>query len=344
MSNFNPGSGLPSGLGGAFDLSSLVNRANQQAAARNTPAASGSGAGQAGAGEAASGQTASGQTSAGQTTSGQVTDLVVPNLVLDITPAGLAKFVKLSERVPVLIEFHTNRSEGSLALSKKLAAEVQTRGGAVLLLRIDGDAGGQLLQAFNVQGLPSVNALLLGQPVPMFNGDQEADVIRQVLDKLLQLAAENGITQSVTVDANTQLPAEPAMPPRHQAAYEALEAEDYAGAVAQFEAALNESPADAIAATGLSQARLLLRTDKLDFEQVLSTPTEALADVLQKSDVLAVVGHFDKAFQALLDAFAVATKEDRETIRVHLLELFKVAGPGHPEVALARTRLASLLY
>ena len=336
MSNFNPGSGLPSGLGGAYDLSGLVNRANQQAAARNTPTAEGS--------SATEPAPAQGQSASGQPASGQVSDLVVPNLVLDITPAGLAKFVKLSERVPVLIEFHTNRSEGSLALSKKLAAEVQARGGAVLLLRVDGDAAGQLLQAFNVQGLPSVNALLLGQPVPMFNGDQEADVIRQVLDKLLQLAAENGITQSVTVDANTQLPAEPAMPPRHQAAYEALEAEDYAGAVAQFEAALNESPADAIAATGLSQASLLLRTDKLDFEKVLSTPTEALADVLQKADVLAVVGHFDKAFQALLDAFAVATKEDRETIRLHLLELFKVAGPGHPEVALARTRLASLLY
>lgn len=336
MSNFNPGSGLPSGLGGAFDLSGLVNRANQQAAARNTPTAAGS--------SATEPAPAQGHSASGQPASGQVSDLVVPNLVLDITPAGLAKFVKLSERVPVLIEFHTNRSEGSLVLSKKLAAEVQARGGAVLLLRVDGDAAGQLLQAFNVQGLPSVNALLLGQPVPMFNGDQEADVIRQVLDKLLQLAAENGITQSVTVDANTQVPAEPAMPPRHQAAYEALEAEDYAGAVAQFEAALNESPADAIAATGLSQASLLLRTDKLDFEKVLSAPTEALADVLQKADVLAVVGHFDKAFQALLDAFAVATKEDRETIRVHLLELFKVAGPGHPEVALARTRLASLLY
>ncbi|MEY2955219.1 MAG: hypothetical protein RL530_820 [Actinomycetota bacterium] len=317
MANFNSSTGVPAGLGGAFDLSSLVKQSAPPAKPAHTVSA---------------------------TPAGKPEPVLLPDVVLEVSPSGLAKFVKISERVPVLVEFHTTRSEGSLNLSKKLAAEVQARAGAVILLRIDGDNAGQLLQAFNVQGLPSVNALLMGQPVPMFNGDQEAETIKLVIDKLLQLALENGITEIAQVDLTAEMPAEPAMNPRHQAAYEAIEAEDYAKAVAEFEAALAQSPADAIAATGLAQASLLLRTDKLDFEQVLQTPANSLEAVIQKADILAVVGHFDKAFQALLDAFGVATKEDRETLRLHLLELFKAAGPGHPEVAKARTRLTSLLY
>jgi len=323
-------------MGGAVDLSALVNRARQQST-QSAPARAGEAPAQTAPGTPGS---AAQNEAAAATTDG----LGVTSLVQDITPNELAKFVKFSEKVPVLVEFHTVRTETSVSLSRKLVAEVNRRGGELILLRIDGDNAGQLLQAFQVQSLPAVAALLMGQPVPLFNGDQDPPVILQVLDKLIQLAVENSITQRATVTSDAPVATEPALPPRHQAAQDAIAAGDYEGAVREFEAALNEAPADVLAATGLAQAKLLERTDKLDLERVLSEPSTTLASVIEKADVLAVIGHFDKAFGAILDTFEVATKEDRELLRNHLLELFKVAGSNTPEVAAARARLTNLLY
>jgi putative thioredoxin len=315
---------LPQSLGGALDLSSLVNR---------QPAGAGAGAG-------------ASQVSQDSAPSAAAASIEVASLVMDVTPATLASFVKLSERVPILVEFHTLRSESAPQLSAKLAAEVQRRNGDVLLLRIDGDnpQAAQLLQAFQVQGLPAVCALLMGQPLALFSGNQEESVLKQVLDRYLLLARENGINGAAVVSETAEAPKQPELPPHHKAAYEAIEAGEYATAVAEFEAALREAPADAVALRGLAQAQLLVRTDNKDLEQILTTPAAGLEDVLLKADVLAVIGHFDKSFDALLDTFAAADKDDREKLRAHLLELFKVAGGDNPAVAAARSRLASLLF
>ena len=316
----------PSSFGGAYDLSALANRARQ--AAGNAPGDK--------AQEPPSSSSQGGSEGAVQ----------VASYVLEINPASLASFVKLSERVPVMVEFHTVRSQGSQELGRKLSSEVIKREGDVLLVRIDGDNSqvGQLLQAFQVQSLPAVCVLLMGQPIQLFSGDQESDVIKQVIDRVILLARENGVSERAVLSADAAPAAEPALPPRHQAAYDAIETGDYAKAVAEFQAALNESPADVVADSGLAQAKLLLRTDGLELDKVLAKPAEQLSDVIQKADVLAVIGHFDKAFDAILTAFEVADKEDRDKLRTHLIELFKVAGNDNPAVPAARIRLTNLLY
>lgn len=319
---------LPANLGGAVDLSSLVNR--RSPADSVTPSASGD--------VAAEGALAA--------EPGVQSVIKVASLVQDVAPTTLANFVKISDRLPVLVEFYTLRSETSPALSQKLAAEVNRRNGDFVLLRLDGDNSqvGQLLQAFQIQGLPAVAALLAGQPIPLFNGDQEESAVKAILDRLLIMARENGLSGRAEVDADAPAPAEPQLPPRHKAGFEAMESGDYAEAAAQFEAAIKEAPADAIAAKGLAQARLLLRTDKLELDKVLAAPAATIADVILKADVLAVIGHFDKAFDALLSAFAVAPQGEREPLRQHLLELFKVAETNDPNIPAARARLAGLLY
>ncbi len=269
--------------------------------------------------------------------------LRVPALVVEVNQATIVNYLKLSERIPVLVDFFTGRSESSATLTQKLESEIASRNGAVMLLRIDGDANEQLLEAFQISQLPAVAALLKGQPVPMFAGDQEVEVITQIIDKVMVLAAENGLVATAVADDNAELP-KPTLPPRHQAAYDAIDAGDYGTAVKEFEAALAEAPADEIAAVGLAQAKLLVRTDKLDLEQVLQEPAESLADVLLKSDVLAVIGHFELSFKALLETFELANKEDREVLRQHLVELFKVAGAANPDTIAARIRLTNLLY
>ncbi len=304
---------------GAVDLSSLTKPKSAQPAAAQSP--------QAGVEQ--------------QGTEAQV--LRVPALVVEVNQATIVSYLKISERMPVLVDFFTSRSESSATLTKKLEAEVANRNGAVMLLRIDGDANQPILEAFQITQIPAVAALLKGQPVPMFSGDQETEVITQIIDKVMVLAQENGLVATAVADDNAEMP-KPMLPPRHQAAYDAIDAEDYVTAVKEFEAALAEAPADEIAVVGLAQAKLLVRTDKQDLEQVLQAPVQTLADVLLKSDVLAVIGHFELSFKALLDTFEVATKEDREVIRQHLVELFKVAGAANPDTIAARIRLTNLLY
>lgn len=272
---------------------------------------------------------------------GAVMQVKVPSLVMEADQSNLRDFLQLSASVPILIDLYTNRVEASVSLSEKLIAEVTRRGGQVLLLRIDADKSGELAQAFQVTQIPAVVGLLRSQPVPLFAGDQPAESISLVIDKLLEVASSNGVTG--TALSETAETPELKLPPRHQAAADAIDRGDYAGAVAEFEAAIAEAPADAIAAAGLAQAKLLQRTVELDYEQVLASDPGDLESTLKKADALTSIGEFEAAFTSILDRFEQHIGE-RDTLRNHLLELFKVAGPDQPSVTAARARLTNLLY
>lgn len=271
----------------------------------------------------------------------------VPGLVALGTEANLKNFLTISNSVPVVIDFFATWSEQSKELSPKLEKLVVAQKGRILLVRIDIEAEPKLAQAFQVNTAPTVVAVMKGQPVELFNGDQSMDSIVAVFSRLLEVAGENGMTGSVTV-ANgaeqTPVEPEPTLPPRHLAAFDAIDAGNYAEAIAQYEAALLESPADSLAKAGLAQAKLLLRTDGIDFEQVLgSTPTD-LAGTLLKADACVAVGHAAEGYSTLLTRFASADKADRDALRLRLLELFEVSPPDAPEVAVARRQLAVMLY
>lgn len=267
---------------------------------------------------------------------------LLPGFVLSADQDSLRAYLAISAHVPIVVDFYTTRSGGSAQLSAKLAAEVNRRNGAVLMLRIDGDANHAVLQAFKVESLPAVAGLLKSQPVPLFAGDQTEEAIATVLDKMLEVAKDNGIVGSIASTGEQQL--EPELPPQHAAAYEAMEQGDFAGAAKLFEKILAESPADVWAAAGLAQAKLLNRTDGIDLDQAVDAEVTSTATAIARSDAHAVCGEFDEAFTVLLDRFATETKDERETLRQHLLELFQVATNEHPAVAKARLRLANLLY
>jgi putative thioredoxin len=216
--------------------------------------------------------------------------------------------------------------------------------GRILLLQIDLDSNVNVAKAFNVASAPTVLALLKGQPVPLFEGDQPAENIQVVFERVLEIAGENGMTGTITVDQapGEQLP--PPLPPRHQAAYDAIDAGDYAEAISQYEAALSENPADSLATAGLAQAKLLVRTAGIDFEKVLGSAPESAEEAMLKADACMAVGHPGQAFSTILTRFATVFGDERETLRKHLLELFLICPPDQPELADARRQLAALLY
>lgn len=234
---------------------------------------------------------------------------------------------------------------------EKLAAEFE---GAFLLATVDVDANPQLAQAFQVQSIPSVYAVLKGQPIPLFQGAQPEVQVRQVITELLRVAAANGVTGRVV-----QGEAEPAdgdlaeeeveesLPPHHQAAYDAIEAGDLDAAAAAYEAALAESPADELARLGLAQVKLLQRTQGAEPGAARAAAAAAPADVVAQmlvADLDVLGGHIEDAFGRLVDTVRITAGSERERVRVRLIELFEVVGVEDPRVASARLALANALF
>ena len=270
--------------------------------------------------------------------------LRLPSLVAQGNETNLRNFIEVSNQLPVIIEFYAGWSEQSKTLSPKLAKVTNAFAGRILLLQFDLDSNVNVAKAFKVASAPTVLALLKGQPVPLFEGDQPEENIQVVFERVLEIAAENGMNGVITVEEPTgeQLP--PPLPPRHQAAYDAIDAGDYAEAVNQYEAAIKENPADSLAAAGLAQAKLLIRTAGIDFEKVLGSAPANAEETMLKADACMAVGHPAQAFSTILTRFATVFGDEREVLRKHLLELFLICPPDQPELADARRQLAALLY
>lgn len=274
----------------------------------------------------------------------EVPALKVPDLVAFGSEANIKNFVTISQAVPVLIDFFADDLDASKALSGKLESAVRALQGRMFLLRVDAQAATTVAEAFGVKEVPSVVAMIKGQPIPLFEGDQDDETIKTVLDRLLQVAAENAVAGILEISEEFKNPEVPELPEKHKQAFDAIDAGDYAAAVAAYEAALRENPSDVIAVAGLAQSKLLVRTKDLDFETVLASTPSDFESVVFKADALVAVGHMGQGFQTILTRFAVADKDEREKLRKHLLELFTVAPADLPELAQARRALAALLY
>ena len=159
--------------------------------------------------------------------------LKLPSLVAQGNETNLRNFIEFSNQLPVIIEFYAGWSEQSKALTVKLAKLTNAFAGRVLLLQFDLDSNVNVAKAFKVGSAPTVLALLRGQPVPLFEGDQPEENIQVVFERVLEIAAENGMTGVITVEEPSGEPLAPVLPPRHQAAYDAIDAGNYIEAVAQ---------------------------------------------------------------------------------------------------------------
>jgi putative thioredoxin len=221
-----------------------------------------------------------------------------------------------------------------------------------VLAKIDVDANPQLAQAFQVQSIPSVFAVVKGQPIPLFQGAQPEPQVRQVLVELLRVAEANGVSGRLTaagveaVEEEAEAIEEP-LPPLHQAAYDAIERDDLDAAVAAYEQALLESPADELARVGLAQVQLMRRTKDVDPAAARAAAAAAPEDVdaqIVVADLDILGGHVGDAFTRLIDTVRLTRGEEREQVRKHLVELFDVVGSDDPRVPKARVALASALF
>lgn len=273
------------------------------------------------------------------------------DVVVDVTDATFqAEVLERSVTVPVVIDFWADWCAPCKQLSPILEKLAREYDGRILLAKIDVDANQQLGAAFQVQSIPSVFAVLKGQPVPLFQGAMPEPQVRQVMEQLMQVAAANGVTGRLEVQptgAAAEEQPEPPHDPRYDAAYDALEKGDFDAAAAAYRALLADSPADADARAGLGQVELLRRASTVDPASARAAADRDPVDVdaqLRVADVDLVDGKVDDAFSRLVETVRRVNGEDRERVRARLLELFDVVGLTDPRVVKARSALASALF
>ena len=235
-----------------------------------------------------------------------------------------------SQAVPVIMVMWSPRSlesKPTLAMLEEIARE---QAGTFQLVEVDIDKAPAIAHAFQIQGVPTVVALVGGRPVPLFQGAAAKEQVLPIVTQVLEAAAQMGITARIAVAAeDTVAPT----PPEHEAPLAAEDAGNLDEAIAGWEKVIELNPRDEAAKSHLSRVRFAARAYG---EQNTDDPAA-------RADALFAAGDAAGAFDVLLDLLA-ATKDDeeRDALRLRLLDLFRVAGSS-PEVSKARTRLAMLL-
>ncbi|GAA2205338.1 tetratricopeptide repeat protein [Streptomyces bangladeshensis] len=278
------------------------------------------------------------------------------DLVIDVDEAGFERDVlQRSAEVPVVIDFWAEWCQPCKQLSPVLERLAVEYNGRFLLAKIDVDANQMLMQQFGIQGVPAVFAVVAGQALPLFQGAAGEQQIRQTLDQLVTVAEQRFGLTGLTVDPDAEpggAAAGAAAPEGPydaalNAAAQALDAGDLAGAVRAYKNVLADDPAHPEAKLGLAQAELLQRVQGMDPQKVRQEAAEKPKDVaaqIAAADLDLVGGHVEDAFGRLIDTVQRTAGDDRDAVRLRLLELFEVVGPEDPRVVGARRALARALF
>ena len=268
-------------------------------------------------------------TSASQSQSTPGVEATVETLPNELMP--------LSNTKPVIVVCWSERfpeSKETLALMGKLNADDKE---SWQLATVEIEQQPQVAQALQTRVVPYAIAIVKEQVMPLFEKPYPESQLRMVIDKVLSIAAEQGIGDAPIERTE----------PEEDEAMAALQSGNLDGAIAAYEKLVNRKPADAMAKSGLAQMQLLKRTHGVDAKKIIDQATSNPLDVSAQiacADLEISNGKLDEAFARLLNCVRSLAGDEKKQAKEHLITLFNLVDPADPRLVQARKDLASALF
>lgn len=219
--------------------------------------------------------------------------------------------VQRSKTIPVVVDLWAQWCGPCKQLTPMIEKVVAETNGAVELAKVDIDANPAVAQAFKVQSIPAVYAMVDGQVVDGFMGAQGEAQVREFVQRLVSEPVQSEVERLVAVGDEESLVA-----------------------------ALKVEPDNPAAVTAL--AELLVEQGEVDTGLEL---LERIAESAQTRRIKATArtgGGGDNVEDTLAELLLTVKTDDEA--RSKFLDLLEVLGPEDPRSALWRRKLSTALF
>jgi len=231
--------------------------------------------------------------------------------------------IELSRQTPVVVDFWAEWCGPCRTLGPALEAAETSRGGTVLLAKVDVDANQGLSARFGIQGIPAVKAFRDGEVVNEFVGAVPKAKVEELFDSLVPSRTDELLA---------------------------------AGDELSLREASELEPRRADIAVALARKRLERGAEDDALDAVQGHQGDFAAEGIAARIGLSKSGIATEAFQALdrgetpaaldtlLEQMAGADEDTREQLRRAIVGILADFDPGDPAAASYRRRLAIALY
>lgn len=265
-------------------------------------------------------------------------DTSTPMPGLEMNAANLTQeFLPMSAQKPVVVLCWSPRSAESVEMLRTLGKLALADQGAWVLARVNIDEQPQVAQALQTRTVPYGLVFIGEQPIPFVEQPLNENQLKEVIKKILTIAAQQGIGEAPIEEAE----------PEEDEALAALDRGDFQAAESAYKALLARKPNDPYGKVGLAQVQLLIRTKGIDGAATIASAIEKPDDVeiqMKCADIEVMQGDLEAGYQRLLRLISILSGESQREVKERLLELFALVDPADPRVIKARAALANALF